>query len=212
MGTDDTPTSDTQQPSIRLRPKRSDVRARIVAAARDAFLRDGYQRANIDQIAAAAGFSKGAVYSNFGGKADLFTAVINENTSTLINTVLTSSQRLVAAVRDPAAIDELAADIADAVLAESPALTMLTEFRSLAAGDDELAAVYTRLRVEQRHTLLTDLHRRSAGVPAVVDEAAAALIISLVQSLSAEHAVAPDAMPPELIKNTIRIAMKGILQ
>ena len=204
--------SDTDRPTIRPRPKRADVRARIVAAAQDAFLRDGYQRANIGDIAAAAGFSKGAVYSNFGGKADLFTAVINENTSTLINTVLTSSERLVAAVRDPAAIDELAADVADAVVAESPALTMLTEFRSLAAGDAELAAVYAKLRVEQRHTLLTDLQRRSAGTPAAVDEAAAALIISLIQSLSAEHAVAPAAMPRYLIKNTIRIAMKGILQ
>lgn len=202
----------TGQASIQPRPKRADVRARIVAAARDAFLRDGYQRANIGEIAAAAGFSKGAVYSNFGGKADLFTAVINENTSSLINTVLTSSERLVAALHDPSATEALAADVADAVVAQSPMLTMLTEFRSLAAGDAALAAVYAKLRIDQRHTLLTDLRRRTAGTPAVVDEAAAALIISLVQSLSAENAVAPDAMPRELIKDTIRVAMKGILQ
>ena len=202
----------TEQQAIRPRPKRVEVRARIVAAAQEAFLRDGYQRANIGDIAAAAGFSKGAVYSNFGGKADLFAAVINADTSSLANAVLTSSQRLVAAVRDPAAIDALAADVADAVVAESPALTMLTEFRSLAAGDAELAAVYSKLRVEQRRTLLADLQRRTAGTGADLSEASAALIISLIQSLAGEHAVAPDAMPTDLIKSIIRVAMKGILQ
>lgn len=200
------------QPLARPRPKRAAVRARIVAAAQEAFLRDGYQRTNIGDIASAAGFSKGAIYSNFGGKADLFTAVINENTSALINTVLTSSERLVAAVQDPTAIDDLAGDVAEAVVADSPALTMLTEFRTLAAGDPELRAVYARLRVEQRQTLLTDLRSRTSGTPVVVDEAAAALIISLVHALSAEHAVAPEAMPEELIKKIIRTAMEGILQ
>lgn len=203
-----TETAQTAQP----RPKRADVRARILAAAREAFLRDGYQRANLGEIAATAGFSKGAVYSNFGGKADLFTAVINEHTSTLINTALTSSERLVAAATDPAAIDQVAADVADTVVANAPSLTMLMEFRSLAAGDPELAAVYTRLRTEQRQNLLADLRRRTAGTAATIDEPAAALILSLVQSLSAEHAVAPDAMPGTLIKDTIRIAIKGILQ
>lgn len=204
-------TTETAQ-TIQPRPKRADVRARILAAAREAFLRDGYQRANLGEIAATAGFSKGAVYSNFGGKADLFTAVINEHTNTLINTTLTSSERLVAAVTDPAAIDQVAADVADTVVANAPSLTMLMEFRSLAAGDPELVAVYTRLRTEQRQNLLADLRRRTAGAAARIDEPAAALILSLVQSLSAEHAVAPDAMPRTLIKDTIRIAIKGILQ
>lgn len=205
-------TQTADQPVAQPRPKRADVRARIVAAAQEAFLRDGYQRTNLGEVAAAAGFSKGAVYSNFGGKADLFTAVINEHTSTLINTALTSSERLVAAVSDPAAIDEVASDVADTVVANAPSLTMLMEFRSLAAGDPDLATVYAKLRTEQRLNLLADLRRRTQGTPARIDEAAAALILSLVQSLSAEHAVAPEAMPRELIKNTIRIAIKGILQ
>ncbi|QGN34129.1 TetR/AcrR family transcriptional regulator [Microlunatus sp. Gsoil 973] len=199
-------------PSAQPRPKRADVRARILGAARAAFVREGYQRTNLGDIAASAGFSKGAVYSNFGGKADLFTAVINEHTAILINTALSSSERLVAAVTDPAAIDEVAEDVAGIIVANAPALTMLTEFRSLAAGHPELAAVYARLRTEQRHNLLTDLRRRTAGTAVTIDEADAVLILSLVQSLSAEHAIAPDAMPGELIKKTVRAAIKGILQ
>lgn len=205
-------TESREQSVVQQRPRRADVRARILAAAREAFLRDGYQRTNLGEVAASAGFSKGAVYSNFGGKADLFTAVINEHTSSLIDTALTSSERLVAAVSDPAAIDQVAADVADTVVANAPSLTMLMEFRSLAAGNPELAAVYARLRIEQRRNLLADLHRRTARTTAVIDEPAAALILSLVQSLAGEHAVAPEAMPRALIKDTVRIAIKGILQ
>lgn len=138
--------------------------------------------------------------------------MINEHTSTLINTTLSSSERLVAAVTDPAAVDEVAEDVADTIVGNSQALTMLVEFRSLAAGDPELAAVYARLRTEQRRNLLEDLRRRTAGTPVRIDEAAAALILALVQSLSSEHAAASEAMPRELIKGTIRIAVRGILQ
>jgi AcrR family transcriptional regulator len=202
----------TDPPAAQSRPKRADVRARILDAARAAFVRDGYQRTNLGEIAAAAGFSKGAVYSNFGGKADLFTAVINEHTAMLINTALSSSERLMAAMTDPAAIDEVADDVAELIVANAPALTMLTEFRSLAAGHPELAKIYADLRTEQRQNLLADLHRRTAGTTLTLDEADAALILSLVQSLSAEHAAAPDAMPRELIKRTVRTAIKGILR
>lgn len=201
----------SDQPVAQPRPKRVDVRARIVAAARQAFLRDGYQGTNLGEVAAAAGFSKGAVYSNFGGKADLFTAVINEHTSSLVDTALASSERLVAAATDPTAIDAVAADVADLVVANAPALAMLMEFRSLAATDPDLASRYAKLRTEQRRQLLADVRRRTAGIPVTVDEAGAALILSLVQSLSAEHAVAPEAMPRKLIKDTVRIALRGIL-
>lgn len=46
------------------------------------FARDGYHQANLALIAAEAGYSKGAVYSNFDGKADLFLAVLDQNIET----------------------------------------------------------------------------------------------------------------------------------
>ena len=40
------------------------------------FLRPGFHAASLDEIAAEAGFTKGAVYSNFAGKDELFVAVL----------------------------------------------------------------------------------------------------------------------------------------
>jgi AcrR family transcriptional regulator len=51
-------------------------RGEVLGAARRVFLARGYAGATLDAIADAAGFSKGVVYSQFGGKADLFLALL----------------------------------------------------------------------------------------------------------------------------------------
>lgn len=49
----------------------------IVAAAYRVFLRDGFHGATLDNIAEEAGYTKGAVYSNFDGKNALFLALLD---------------------------------------------------------------------------------------------------------------------------------------
>ena len=55
-----------------------ETRQLLLKAAREIFVRDGYERAQIDQIAAAAGRTKGAVYGHFKDKEDLFLALFEE--------------------------------------------------------------------------------------------------------------------------------------
>lgn len=55
------------------------TRAEIVAAARRVFLRRGFHEASLEEITEEAGYTKGAVYSNFQGKDDLFLAVLDEH-------------------------------------------------------------------------------------------------------------------------------------
>lgn len=52
--------------------------AAIVEAATKLFIRDGYGSTSLEQVADHAGFTIGAVYSNFDGKAALGNAVIDE--------------------------------------------------------------------------------------------------------------------------------------
>ena len=53
------------------------TRERLLDAGLEVFSRRGYYGASVDEIAAEAGFSKGAVYSNFSSKEDLFLALID---------------------------------------------------------------------------------------------------------------------------------------
>src|SRR6478609_4257119 len=58
------------------RPPKDEVRARVLHAAGEVFAERGFAAASLDQVAAAAGFTKGAVYSNFGSKDELFLALM----------------------------------------------------------------------------------------------------------------------------------------
>jgi AcrR family transcriptional regulator len=51
------------------------TRRDLLAAAEQRFVRDGYHATTLEAIADDAGYSKGAVYSAFDGKADLFLAL-----------------------------------------------------------------------------------------------------------------------------------------
>ncbi|MFF7556095.1 TetR family transcriptional regulator [Streptomyces olivaceus] len=55
---------------------RDEVRRRLLAAAAQSFAERGYEDSKLEDIAHTAGFTKGAVYSNFAGKAELFGAVL----------------------------------------------------------------------------------------------------------------------------------------
>jgi len=59
--------------------RRAMTRQHLLEAAAMVFARDGFQGSSLDHIAATAGFTKGAVYSNFKNKDDLFLAVLEEH-------------------------------------------------------------------------------------------------------------------------------------
>ena len=50
-----------------------------MAAAAEVFAERGFHGASLDEVAAVAGFTKGAVYSNFENKEDLFLALFKAN-------------------------------------------------------------------------------------------------------------------------------------
>jgi AcrR family transcriptional regulator len=56
----------------------AETRARLIAAAREAFGRVGYAEASMDDFTAAAGLTRGALYHHFGDKKGLLQAVIAE--------------------------------------------------------------------------------------------------------------------------------------
>ena len=61
-------------PEVRLtrEQSRANTRERLLAGARSVFARAGFHGASVEEIASEAGFSTGALYSNFEGKEDLF--------------------------------------------------------------------------------------------------------------------------------------------
>jgi TetR/AcrR family acrAB operon transcriptional repressor len=54
------------------------TRQTILNAAMNVFCKDGYANARLEDIAHGAGVTRGAVYHHFGGKPEVYTALVNE--------------------------------------------------------------------------------------------------------------------------------------
>lgn len=55
-----------------------ETRAKLIAAARRAFADKGYAAASMDDLTAAVGLTRGALYHSFGGKQGLLAAVVDQ--------------------------------------------------------------------------------------------------------------------------------------
>src|SRR3984893_11002800 len=64
---------------LRTRPTRDDTRDKLFEAAARVFEEEGIGGASIEAIAAAAGFSRGAFYSNFKSKDELIIAMLEDH-------------------------------------------------------------------------------------------------------------------------------------
>src|SRR3954447_17526396 len=71
--------------------KRAQTRAALLDAAERLWAKHGIRGASLDEIAAQAGMTKGAVYSNFAGKTDLILALLDRYTQVELGGRRTSS-------------------------------------------------------------------------------------------------------------------------
>jgi len=116
-------------------------RALLLAAARRVFLERGYYAATLDQIADEAGFSKGAVYSRFASKADMFLALLEDR----ITERAAQNARLAGELAGTGNFAALL-DLAEEAERGAPGWRLLvTEFRVHAARDPELNRRYAAL-------------------------------------------------------------------
>lgn len=125
------------------------TRRRLLDAAREVFVTAGFHGATLDTIAAAAGLTKGAVYSRFDGKADLFLALLEERIEERLAQVRAVTGH--GGVRDDvAAISRQWRE----VLAGDLAWTLLVmEFRIHAARHPEINRRYAALHHRYRRGL-----------------------------------------------------------
>jgi AcrR family transcriptional regulator len=107
------------------------------------FLERGYYAATLDQIADEAGFSKGAVYSRFASKADMFLALLEDRIAERAGQNARLAGEL-AGTGNFAALLELA----ERAERGAPGWRLLvTEFRVHAARDPELNRRYAALHM-----------------------------------------------------------------
>ncbi len=193
--------------SVHSRPARDDVRSAVVRAAGDLFIRRGYAVTTLGEIAQEAGFTKGAIYSNFGGKPELFAAAMADRLSER-----TSSAIQAAALLGGGQSGALVRQLAELVVSESWSLLM-NEFRVVASRDPAAAAVYARLRSQAQSDLAARLRADDATLHLGADvdhDGVAVLLITVITGLAVEHALAPEVTSVAVIESALGQLLRGV--
>src|SRR5512142_738449 len=168
-------------------------RALLLAAARQVFLARGYYAATLEQIADEAGFSKGAVYSRFASKADMFLALLEDRITERAAQNAQLAAELVGTGNFAALLDQ-----AERAERGAPGWRLLvTEFRVHAARDPELNRRYAALHartVDRLATILAAISARGADGLAFPARQLAELILALEVGIALEQLANPDAL------------------
>jgi AcrR family transcriptional regulator len=111
----------------------AETRAQLLKTARQLFFEDGYHPTSLEKVADAAGYSKGAVYSNFRNKDELCTAVLDEVRAERLGEVLA----IFAEPDTPSRIDAIR-DWAERVIGDPGWTTLEVEFAAHARPNEQL--------------------------------------------------------------------------
>lgn len=109
------------------------TRAQLVTTARRLFFEDGYHPTSLEKVADAAGYSKGAVYSNFRNKDELCTAVLDQVREERLGEILT----IMAKPDTPSRIEALR-DWAERVIGDPGWTSLEFEFAMHARRNEQL--------------------------------------------------------------------------
>lgn len=183
-------------PRLSREERQQQTRQRLLDAAVATFSQRGYHAASVEEIAEAAGFSKGAVYSNFASKEELFLALLDQH-----------FEREIQSWGDPAS---------DVCMGDEPALKLsyievierdrawnllLVEFLLYAIREESVRPkLAARLRILQQHLRehLTRVVAARAEQPTLSLEHLPWVINALGVGLSLLAYLDVDAVPPNL--------------
>jgi len=199
------------KPPRRLRrdEQQRHIRAQLLDAAERVFARHGYQGATIDAIAAEAGYSHGAIYSNFNGKEDLFLVLVEERVDARLARVYQAADAELSRGATPL---EAARRFVAMLQQEQHTYLLMVDFWNQAVREPKAAA-----RFAERHARLRTLIGRivegiardtGAELTLPRDQAATALI-ALVNGLTIERLADPAAAPDELFAHAIAAVVRG---
>jgi AcrR family transcriptional regulator len=135
----------------RVTRRRPETRARLLDAAFGVFAARGFGRASIEEVCEAAGYTRGAFYSNFDTLDELFFALYAQRSELL-------AHRVAAGLTHPSAdVPELVAQAVQALMVDRDWILVSTEFRLYAARNPKVAAALRDHRNKLRDALATSL-------------------------------------------------------
>lgn len=136
----------------RTKEEAAQTRRELLDAALNVFSQQGYQAARLEDIAAAAGVTRGAIYHHFSSKAGLFEALLDEASEQESGSIQT-------AIAEGGRLAEIMGRILRyslALLEEDPRLRQIFELSTIKAGNDPELIEMLDKRARQTELLIAE--------------------------------------------------------
>jgi AcrR family transcriptional regulator len=179
--------------------KKAQTRARLLDAAEVVFARRGFVAASLDEVAEEAGLTKGAVYSNFDSKEDLFQAVLDDRYNE-------QTMRIADLVDQSASFDEQAAEGARLLLDffkhERTWTLLALEFDAYAIRNPAYSKRVIRHTRQLRRAVadLVSQHLDKLGLePSLSPEELAIAFLALSNGMALATLADPEGVPDDLL-------------
>jgi len=184
--------------------RREQTRDDLIAAADRRFVQGGFHATSLDQIAADAGYTKGAVYSNFASKEDLFFAVYERRAA------VAEAQMAELFAADPAAgLDRISADTSARRDRDDGWLAVFFEFWAHVIRHPELrgrfAAIHGRLQLPVAGALERVAAERGVELPV------AALPLAVASGAMQIGLALERLTQPEVVDEALGVRMAHLL-
>lgn len=186
----------------RVRPTREETRRAVLAAAETVFREKGFQPTGVEDIAERAGFTKGAVYSSFANKDEIFLELLAARVEQRSNFV---AQAIAAAAPGEAKARALGAALSDLMDREPDWTPLLLEFWIHALRNPDLRQRLGELRQRLRRSIAAGF---GPGMP-ISPEVAATLVFALTNGLGLERLTDPDSVPPSMLPAILERLLPG---
>jgi AcrR family transcriptional regulator len=195
---------------VRTRPTRDDTCEKLFEAAARVFEDQGIGGASIEMIAAAAGFTRGAFYSNFKSKDELIIAMLEDHVEQSIRRnldLLTRHRTLPDYLEALRTMDRSRQD----PLGRSPLLHM-EMILFVARAEKRRPELAKRLRA--RRKLIADIVTttlKNSGRTGVLDpEWTGAIVLALEDGFRLHRLIDPETTPPESFLRAITDLQRAI--
>lgn len=186
------------------------TRSKLMRAAGRVFCRHGLEGASIDQVAADAGFTKGAFYANFRSKEELFLAMLDERFARRIATI---DAVLASDSSDADVVQEGARDFREAVVGDPEWERLFFEFAAYAARNDafreELVARWRTL-VDRMGEGLALRARRAGMQPPESPQRLAKMICAAANGVALQSLLDPEESPADLFESLLQLLTAGV--
>lgn len=192
------------------RPRREDVRRRLLDAASETFLEKGYLDSTLDDIARRAGLSKGAVYSNFGSKQEIVGLLLGMRIERMRGVIAAATDRAAGAAARRTSASVMAQDI----VAEADWMQLVLEFASRAGRDAAVREIYMPFLRTQREDVTGAIEFALAGAPQQDSDYAAlvgTIVVALCNGLALAHAADPEQIDGEVIERALSAVLTSLV-